>query len=76
MVGWLASETSTIDVGAFSAMVGKIRRIAVGNRAQFMATNRAIAAHGLRPVIDRAFPSTRRWGRCGTTMPASISARW
>jgi NADPH:quinone reductase-like Zn-dependent oxidoreductase len=55
MVGWLASEVSTIDVAAFSAMAGTIRRIAVGSRAQFIAMNRAIAAHQLKPAIDCVF---------------------
>ncbi|WP_067549098.1 zinc-dependent alcohol dehydrogenase family protein [Nocardia crassostreae] len=32
-----------------------LRRIAVGSRADFEAMNRAIAEHGLRPVIDREF---------------------
>jgi NADPH:quinone reductase-like Zn-dependent oxidoreductase len=30
--------------------------ITVGSRADFEAMNRAIALHGLRPVIDRTFP--------------------
>jgi NADPH:quinone reductase-like Zn-dependent oxidoreductase len=33
-----------------------IRRIAVGSRTDFEAMNRAVAAHRLRPVIDREFP--------------------
>jgi NADPH:quinone reductase-like Zn-dependent oxidoreductase len=33
--------------------VGVVRVVAVGSRAQFMAMNRAIAEHRLRPVIDR-----------------------
>jgi NADPH:quinone reductase-like Zn-dependent oxidoreductase len=56
MVGWLANEVSTIDVSAFSSVVGTIRRIAVGSRAQFIAMNRAISAHRLKPVVDRVFP--------------------
>ena len=30
--------------------------ISVGSRTDFEAMNRAIAMHGLRPVIDRTFP--------------------
>jgi NADPH:quinone reductase-like Zn-dependent oxidoreductase len=30
--------------------------IFVGSRATFEAMNRAIALHGLRPVVDRVFP--------------------
>lgn len=33
-----------------------IRRIAVGSRTDFETMNRALAAHRLRPVIDREFP--------------------
>ena len=33
-----------------------VRGIYVGPRAMFLAMNRAIAAHGLRPVIDRVVP--------------------
>ena len=33
-----------------------IRRIAVGSRTDFEAMNAALAAHRLRPVIDRRFP--------------------
>ena len=56
VVGSLAKETSTIDVGAISATVVKMHRIAVGSRAQFNSMNRAVAMHRLRPVIDRVFP--------------------
>jgi NADPH:quinone reductase-like Zn-dependent oxidoreductase len=53
-------------IGAFPAVepvsdpfVGNyvsIRRIAVGSRTDFEAMNRALAAHRMRPVIDRVFP--------------------
>jgi NADPH:quinone reductase-like Zn-dependent oxidoreductase len=33
-----------------------IRRIAVGSRTDFEAMNRVLAAHRLRPVIDREYP--------------------
>ncbi len=36
-----------------------IRRIAVGSRTDFEAMNAALAAHRLRPVIDRQFPFAR-----------------
>jgi NADPH:quinone reductase-like Zn-dependent oxidoreductase len=56
MVGGLANRNgSMIDVGAFAGTVVRIRRIAVGSRAQFTAMNRAIAVHRLKPVIDRVF---------------------
>ncbi len=34
----------------------RVQGILVGHRESFEAMNRAIALHGLRPVIDRAFP--------------------
>ena len=34
----------------------RIQGIYVGSRAMFEAMNRAIALHGLRPVVDRVFP--------------------
>jgi NADPH:quinone reductase-like Zn-dependent oxidoreductase len=41
-----------------SAIAGVVtlRSIAAGNRAHFLAMNRAIALHRLKPVIDRVFP--------------------
>lgn len=39
----------------FAGQYLSIRRIAVGSRTEFEAMNRAIAAHGTRPVIDRVF---------------------
>lgn len=54
-VGWLAPGPSTVDLTAFARSVGSLRRVAVGSRAQFLAMNRAIAVHRLRPVIERTF---------------------
>ena len=34
----------------------RVQGIFVGSRAMFEAMNRAIALHGLRPVVDRVFP--------------------
>jgi NADPH:quinone reductase-like Zn-dependent oxidoreductase len=55
IIGWLANQTTTIDVGAIAGGVATMRRIAVGSRAQFAAMNRAISAHRMVPVIDRVF---------------------
>jgi NADPH:quinone reductase-like Zn-dependent oxidoreductase len=55
LVGGLSTDTAPLEPSAFNAFVGTIRRIAVGNRAQFVAMNRAIEHHKLRPVIDRVF---------------------
>jgi NADPH:quinone reductase-like Zn-dependent oxidoreductase len=56
LVGWLDKDVSTISIGAISATVVRMRRIAVGSRAQFIAMNRAIGLHRLKPVVDRVFP--------------------
>jgi NADPH:quinone reductase-like Zn-dependent oxidoreductase len=45
-----------IDVGLLFGSVATLRVVPAGSRAQFMAMNRAIAATGMRPVIDRVFP--------------------
>ncbi|AKJ67766.1 NADPH:quinone oxidoreductase [Pandoraea thiooxydans] len=55
IVGWLANQTTTIDVRAIAGSVATMRRVAVGSRAQFEAMNRAISAHLTAPVIDRVF---------------------
>jgi NADPH:quinone reductase-like Zn-dependent oxidoreductase len=56
LVGWLAKDISTIDIAAISATVVRMHRIALGSRAQFIAMNRAIGLHRLKPFIDRVFP--------------------
>lgn len=43
-------------VRAAIAGVVTMRSIAAGSRAHFLAMNRAIATHHLKPVIDRVFP--------------------
>jgi NADPH:quinone reductase-like Zn-dependent oxidoreductase len=53
-----SAHRSSIEISsqAYSTTMATIRRVFVGNRASFEAMNRAIAAHQLRPVIDRIFP--------------------
>lgn len=41
---------------AYASSLATIRRVFVGGRTQFESMNRAIAASGLRPVIDRVHP--------------------
>ncbi|GHO48419.1 zinc-dependent alcohol dehydrogenase family protein [Ktedonospora formicarum] len=55
MVGWLANTSSTINIRALIGNFFTLRRIALGNRAHFLAMNRAISQHRLKPVIDRVF---------------------
>ena len=55
LIGWLANTASTIGISAIIGNFFTLRRIAVGNRAHFIAMNRAIAVNRLKPVIDRVF---------------------
>ncbi|MEV0412827.1 NAD(P)-dependent alcohol dehydrogenase [Streptomyces sp. NPDC050448] len=45
-----------ISHAAYASSLATIRRVFVGSRTQFEDMNRAVAAHGLRPVIDRVHP--------------------
>src|SRR5262249_33709951 len=58
LVGWLdkSKGASTINMASIAATVVRMHRIAVGSRAQFLAMNRAIGLHRVKPVIDRVFP--------------------
>jgi NADPH:quinone reductase-like Zn-dependent oxidoreductase len=62
LIGSLARDVSTSEIPALNVLraaiagVVTLRSIAAGNRAQFLAMNRAIATHWLKPVIDRVFP--------------------
>jgi len=55
LVGSLSPDATPLEPSALNGFVGTIRRLAVGSRAQFVAMNRAIELHRLRPVIDRVF---------------------
>jgi NADPH:quinone reductase-like Zn-dependent oxidoreductase len=55
LIGVLAGGGQVNPVAALMKNV-RIQGIFVGSRAMFEAMNRAIALHGLRPVIDRVFP--------------------
>jgi NADPH:quinone reductase-like Zn-dependent oxidoreductase len=51
-------NASTIDINILFSSIATLRVVAAGSRAHFVAMNRAIAEHRLRPVIDRVFPFT------------------
>ncbi len=55
LVGVL-EKTAGLEPGILMRGVANIQRITVGSRTSFEAMNRAIAFHGLKPVIDRVFP--------------------
>jgi NADPH:quinone reductase-like Zn-dependent oxidoreductase len=56
LIGNLAGNTAEISLPLIFMQNVRIHGILVGSRDTFEALNRAIALHGLRPVIDRAFP--------------------
>lgn len=55
LIGVLAGGGQVNPVAALMKNV-RMQGIFVGSRAMFEAMNRAIALHGLRPVVDRVFP--------------------
>jgi NADPH:quinone reductase-like Zn-dependent oxidoreductase len=54
-VGTLEKAESGLDIHTLYTAIARLRVVAAGNRAQFMAMNRAIAVAKLKPVIDRIF---------------------
>jgi len=44
-----------VDVRDVFLAAASLRAVAVGSRAQFIAMNRAISLHRVRPIIDRTF---------------------
>lgn len=54
-VGTLGGGAPAVDLSAVFNAVASLRAVAVGSRAQFVAMTRAIAAHRMRPIIDRVF---------------------
>ena len=65
-VGQLQQGQAMIDVNVIYTAVATVRVIFAGNRAQFVAMNRAITANKLRPVIDRVFDF-------GRILPSGVS---
>jgi len=51
----LSDAASNIDINLLYNSVATLRIIFAGNRAQFIAMNRAIVVNRLRPIIDRVF---------------------
>ncbi|MGK9170332.1 NAD(P)-dependent alcohol dehydrogenase [Inquilinus limosus] len=58
VIGYLGGKSAEINPVQIMFRRARIRGIPVGSRESFEAMNRAIAATGLRPVIDRSFPWT------------------
>ena len=55
IVGLLAGTHGAVDVFGIASKNARVHGIEVGSRAMFEEMNRAIAAHALRPVVDRVF---------------------
>lgn len=55
-VGTLDGAVPPVDPRVLFSSGAVIRPVAVGSRAGFLAMNRALAAHRVHPVLDRAFP--------------------
>jgi NADPH:quinone reductase-like Zn-dependent oxidoreductase len=54
-IGRMGGDLQPVQIGLLFMSGAHIRPIAVGNRAQFIAMNKAIAVNKLQPVIDRVF---------------------
>ena len=56
MIGVLAGASADVRTALILFRAVRVQGIFVGSRAMFEEMNRAVAAHGLRPVLDRTFP--------------------
>jgi NADPH:quinone reductase-like Zn-dependent oxidoreductase len=54
-VGLLIGMTAEVDLVTFMGKCARVEAIDVGSRAMFEAMNKAIAFHGMHPVVDRVF---------------------
>ena len=54
-VGLLIGMTSKVDLEAFMGKCARVQAVDVGSREMFVAMNKAIAFHAMRPVVDRVF---------------------
>lgn len=55
-IGVLSGAKSEIPLPQLFMRAITVRGLFVGSRATFETMNRAVAQHGLRPVVDRVFP--------------------
>ncbi len=56
LIGVLSGTKAPLDILPILMNNLRVQGILVGHRDGFEAMNRAIEAHGLRPVVDRVFP--------------------
>jgi NADPH:quinone reductase-like Zn-dependent oxidoreductase len=59
VIGFVGGYQAGMDIRQLIGPMVRVQGIAVGSRTRFEAMNRAIAAHGLRPVVDQVFPLER-----------------
>ena len=55
LIGVLAGRPAQLDVASVLMRSVRIQGVLVGGREHFESMNRAIAAHGMTPVVDRVF---------------------
>lgn len=56
MIGGLSGPATELNPGLILGRRANVQGISVGSTQMFEAMNRAIAANGLKPVIDKVFP--------------------
>jgi NADPH:quinone reductase-like Zn-dependent oxidoreductase len=56
VIGVLTGMAGTVPLGLIGLQTLSVRGVYVGSVAMFEDMNRAMAMHGVRPVIDRVFP--------------------
>ncbi|HVF61755.1 MAG TPA: NAD(P)-dependent alcohol dehydrogenase [Thermoanaerobaculia bacterium] len=56
LIGVLAGATLELRLPAIQMRMLRVQGLLVGHRDSFEAMNRAIAHHGLRPVVDQVYP--------------------
>lgn len=56
VIGFTGGYGAEIDIRQLIGPMLRLQGIAVGSRSSFEAMNRAIGQHGMKPVIERAFP--------------------
>ena len=59
VIGFVGGYRTEVDIRQLIGPMVRVQGIAVGSRTRFEAMNRAIAAHGLRPVVEQVFPLER-----------------
>jgi NADPH:quinone reductase-like Zn-dependent oxidoreductase len=57
--GFVGGYRADVDIRQLIGPMVRVQGIAVGSRTRFEAMNRAIAAHGLKPVVEQVFPLER-----------------